>query len=1088
MKSAIVSLLLLLFVPRLVSAESEKPLILQKPTINRTHIAFVYGDDLWVVDRQGGDARKLTSGVGLETDPMFSPDDTQIAFTGEYEGNVDVYVVPAAGGVPRRLTYHPGSDQVVGWTPDGKNVLFRSLRNSSSRFSRLFTIPLEGGFPTEVPLPKAYSGSYAPDGGQMAYVPVPPAFNIWKHYRGGRTTPIWLARLSDSHIERVPRENSNDFNPMWVGDRVYFLSDRNGPVTLFAYDVPSKQVSQVVPNDGLDIKSASAGPDAIVYEQFGTLHVFDLKSGKPQRLDVRVAADLPALRPHFKKVAEQIQVAGLSPSGVRAVFEAHGEILTVPAEKGDIRNLTNTPGICERDPAWSPDGRWIAYFSDESGEYQLHVRDQGGNEPVKKIVLGKPPSFYTSPIWSPDSKKIAYTDKRLNLWYLDVDKGASTLIATDPFDDQAFNPAWSPDSRWLAYTKQKDNFLRAVFLFDVQTGKEHQVTDGLSDARYAAFDKNGKYLYFTASTDAGGVLGWEMSGIDRPVTRHVYVIVLAADLPSPLAPESDEEGKADSAKADNAAEGKKGADDKKPAPAVRIDLENIDQRILALPIPARNYTGLIAGKTGVLFVTENPTPSIDGGPGEANLIVHRFDLAKRKTEKFLEEVQNVQVAHNGDKLLYQQGKKWFIVGAGQPPKPGEGALKLDNLEVRVDPRAEWKQMYHEVWRIERDYLYDPGHHGLDLKAAEKKYEPYLEGLSGRRSLNYLFSEMLGELTLGHVYVQGGDVPEVKHVRGGLLGADYDVDQGRYRFARIYRGENWHAQLRAPLTEPGVQVRTGEYLLAVDGRELHAPDNLFQRFEGTAGRSVVLRVGPKADGTGARNVSVVPIEDETTLRNLSWIGENRRKVDQLSGGKLAYVYVPDTSKQGYESFNRYFFAQIGKQGAVIDERYNAGGLVPDHVVDHLRRPLTGYVSTREGRDMTVPQAAIFGPKAMIINEMAGSGGDELPHLFRQLGIGPLIGKRTWGGLVGIGDYPKLMDGGVVTAPNAAFWFPSGEWEVENHGVDPDIDVEFDPEAVRAGHDPQLEKAVEVVLEALKKNPPQAAKRPAYPNYHAADKRK
>src|SRR5581483_9772510 len=485
MKSMIVSLLLVFLTTSLGFAEVNSPLLLQKPAINRTHVAFVYGDDLWTVDRQGGDARKLTSGVGLETDPVFSPDGTHIAFTGEYEGNVDVYVVPSAGGVPRRLTYHPGVDQVVGWTPDGKNVLFRSLRNSFSRVSRLFTIPIEGGFPTELPLPKAYSGSYSPDGTHMAYVPVPPAFNIWKRYRGGRTTPVWLARLSDSHIERIPREDSNDFNPMWVGDRVYFLSDRNGPVTLFVYDTLSKQVSQVVPNDGLDIKSASAGPDAIVYEQFGKLHTLDLKTGKPQPLDIRVAADLPAVRPHYKKVAAQILAAGLSPSGVRAVFEAHGEILTVPAEKGDIRNLTNTPGVAERDPAWSPDGRWIAYFSDESGEYQLYVCDQHHAGAVRKIALGKAPSFYFGPVWSPDSKKIAYTDKRLNVWVLDVDQGASTLVDTDTFDDAALDPAWSPDSRWLAYTKQLDNYLRAVFLYDVQSGKRQQITDGMSDVRYA---------------------------------------------------------------------------------------------------------------------------------------------------------------------------------------------------------------------------------------------------------------------------------------------------------------------------------------------------------------------------------------------------------------------------------------------------------------------------------------------------------------------------------------------------------------------------------------------------------------------------
>jgi tricorn protease len=1070
---------LALFPPGVCLGDTEHPLLLQKPTVSRTHVAFVYGDDIWIVGRQGGDARKLTTGVGLETDPVFSPDGTQVAFTGEYEGNADVYVVPTSGGVPRRLTYHPGPDTAVGWTPDGTQVLFRSARDSYSRFARLFTVPAAGGMPREVPLPMAFEGSYSPDGTHLAYVPIPPAFRIWKRYRGGRTTPIWIADLADSHIEKVPRDNSNDFNPMWVGDKVYFLSDRNGPVTLFAYDPASKKVSQVLPNDGLDFKSASAGPDVLVYEQFGTLHLYDPKAGSARRLDIRVPGDLTAVRPRFVKVAKQIQNAALSPTGVRAVFEARGEILTVPAEKGDARNLTNSPGVADRDPAWSPDGKRVAYFSDESGEYLLHVRDQRGQGGVTKIALGDPPSFYFAPVWSPDGTRIAYTDKRLNLWYVDLATGKSTRVDTDTYDDRTLDPAWSPDGRWLAYTKQLDNHLRAVFLYSLDTGKTHQVTDGMSDARFARFDQGGKYLYFTASTDIGPVLGWEMSGLDRPVTRSVYVMVLRKDLPSPLAPESDEEKGPESAAADKPAEKKPKA---KPEP-VRIDLRDIDQRILALPIPAHNYTNLQTGKAGVLFLVEAPPAGLNlGGPGPTPHTLHRFDLAKRKAEKFVEGVSAVRVSHNGEKLLYRQGEGWFIVGTAQPPKPGEGALKLDALEVRIDPRAEWRQMYHEVWRIERDFLYDPGHHGLDLRVAERKYAPYLDNLASRRDLNYLFGEMLGELTLGHVYVFGGDVPEVKHVKGGLLGADYEAVHGRYRFAHIYRGENWNPQLRSPLTEPGVNVRVNEYLLAVDGREVRAPENLYRFFEGTAGRAVVLRVGPNADGKGAREVTVVPIEDEAALRNLSWIDANRRTVDRLSGGRLAYVYVPDTQQEGYTFFNRYFFAQLNREGAVIDERFNSGGIVPDYIVDHLRRPQIGYITTREGRDSTLPVGAIFGPKAMLINEFAGSGGDELPHYFRQTGTGPLIGKRTWGGLVGIDEYPPLIDGGAVTAPSAAFWFTSGRWEVENHGVAPDVEVEFDPQAVRAGHDPQLEKAVEVVLDALKKHPHRTPPRPAFPNYH------
>jgi tricorn protease len=1074
----ILAMAILLLAFQSARAEEGQRVLLRKPTLSRTHVVFAFGNNLWVVPRQGGSARPLTSGKGIQTDPIFSPDGNWVAFTGLHEGNADVYVVPAGGGQPRRLTFHPAVDQAVGWTPDSKRILFRSMRNSFTHVPRLFTVAIEGGFPAEIPVPTAYEGTFSPDGSQLAYVPLPPAFTIWKRYRGGRASSVLVARLKDSNVQSVPRTDSNDFNPMWIGDRIYFLSDRNGPVTLFSYDPAGHEVNQVLPNEGLDVKAASAGPDAIVYEQFGKLNLFDVKTGQAQPLDVTVAADLETIRPHFVPAGKFILNADLSPSGARAVFETRGEIVTVPAEKGTARNLTNTSGVAERDPAWSPNGTSVAFFSDESGEYQLHVRDQKGLEPVKKYALGQAPSFYYSPVWSPDGKRIAYTDKRLKIWYLDLGAGKNTLVDTDRFADRVIDASWSPDSRWIVYTKCLPNFLRAVFLFDLQTGKRHQVTDGMSDARFPAFDRSGKYLYFAASTDVGAAGSWNMSSINRPITRSVYVVVLADNLPSPLAPESDEE------KASEAAVDK---DKKTAAPSVRIDFDDIDQRTLALPIEAANYTGLLAGKSGTLFLLERPQGSAEpeglmgGSPPQT---LHVFDLAKRKVEKLLEGISDVHISHSGEKLLYKQGDKWFIVGA-EHPKPGDGQLKLADVMIRVDPRQEWKQMYHETWRIERDYLYDPGFHGLDLQMAEKKYAPYLSGLSSRQDLTYLFGEMLGELTLGHVYViGGGDIPDAKPVKGGLLGADYAVENGRYRFVRIYRGENWHPELRAPLTQPGARVKAGEYLLAVNGRELNGTDNIYQAFEATADKSVLLKVGPTPDGKGAREVTVVPTDSEANLRHLAWIEDNRRKVDQLSGGRVAYVYVPDTANAGFTSFVRYFFAQAGKDAAVIDERFNRGGIIADYIVDTLRRPLIGYVSAREGDDAALPIGAIFGPKAMIINEMAGSGGDELPHYFRQAKVGPLVGKRTWGGLVGIDDYPRLIDGGIVTAPSSAFWFPPGKWEVENHGVPPDVEVELDPEALRAGHDLQLEKAVALVLEELKKNPPVKAKRPAYPNYHKA----
>lgn len=1064
----------------------------QRPTLNKTHVVFVYGGDLWSVPREGGDAVRLTTGVGVEVDPIFSPDGAQIAFSGQYDGNTDVFVIPAAGGVPRRLTWHPGIDIAVGWTPDGKQILFRSSRASySGRFNRLFTISTAGGHPTELPLPMGEEGSYSADATRLAYVPfwnrrsVPYSYIAWKRYGGGLSPPIWIAKLSDSSIEKLPRDKSNDFNPMWIGDRIYFLSDRAGAVTLFYYDTGSKKVTQAIRNGGLDIKSAKAGPGAIVYEQFGTLHLYDLNSGRTQKINVRLASDLPGVRARFDRVATRATNASISPTGKRAIFEVRGDIFSVPAEKGDPRNLTSTPGAADRYPAWSPDGKWIACFSDESGEYALHLRPQSGIGETRKITLGNPPSYFYSPMWSPDSKKLAYHDKRLNLWYVDLEKATPVKVDTNYYDhpERSFDPTWSPDSRWIAYTKRLKSQLHAAFVFDTNAGKSTQITDGMSDARYAAFDKNGKYIYFTASTETALTTGWlDMSSTGRPVSRSVYVMVLRKDIPSPLGPESDEEKEAPAEKPEAKKE-EKPAEKKDEKVAVTIDFEGIGQRILALPVEPRNYAWLGVGKTGIVFLAEAPPVN---WPGFQGFSVHRFDMEKRKAEKFLDGLRFFDVSASGDKVLLRQGNRWAIVGSGQPPKPQEGTLRMDEMRMRVDPPAEWAQMYREVFRIQRDFLYDPGAHGLDLKAAERKYAPYLKAVAHRSDLNYLLDEILGELSLGHTYVGGGDAPQAPSVQGGLLGADYTVENGRYRIARIYNGENWNPTLRAPLTAPGVNVSVGEYIIAVNGREVRASDSIYSFFEGTANDAVVIKVGPNADGSGARDVTVVPVSNEGGLRFFDWIEGNRRKVDKMTDGRVAYVYLPNTGGQGggWTYFNRYFFAQVGREGAVIDERFNGGGLVADYVIDYLRRPLLSYWHTREGADFTTPFAAIFGPKAMIINEFAGSGGDALPWMFRRAKIGPLVGKRTWGGLVGIYDYPPLIDGGSVTAPRLAFWNPDGTWDVENHGVAPDVEVEHDPKAVREGRDPQLEKAVELVLELLKKNPLPQHKRPAYPNYHEA----
>ena len=1063
-------------------------LLLRKPALSRTQIVFTYAGDLWTVPRDGGEAKRLTTAPGVETDAVFSPDGSLIAFTGEYDGNVDVFVMSASGGVPRRLTYHPGQDAAVGWTPDGKRVLFVSSRAIPNDGARLYTMPAEGGgLPDELPLPIALEGSYSADGSHLAYVPLFQWQEAWKRYRGGQTRKIWIANLADSSIVKIPRDNSNDFNPMWVGDRIYFLSDREGPVTLFYYDTKTSKVTRAIANRGLDFKSAAAGPGAIVYEQFGELHLYDLKTGQAKAVAVTLAGDMPELRPHYVNVAKRLRNADVSPNGLRAVFEARGEILTVPADKGDARNLTNSTTVMEREPVWSPDGQSIAYFSDESGDYALHIRNQDGTGEAAKIPLGK--AFYTTPRWSPDNKKIAYLDNHGRLFYLDLTAKKPVLVDTDYYPGNGLAAVWSPDSQWLAYAKSLKSHMAAIDLYSLAESKSTQVTDGMSDAENPVFDKNGKYLYFTASTNAGPAMEEDIQRVARQVTASVYLVVLAKSDASPLAPESDDEKKKDDSKKEDAKKDDKDKSAEKAAEKVdvKVDLEKIGQRILALPMPQVRYEALEAGKAGVVYAIERG-PRIPDSP--SLFTVHRFDLSKRKTDVVIGGVKYFQVSFTGEKKLYQQDDKWTIAepppmpdaADGPPPKPGnEKALKTQDLEVRADPPAEWKQMFHEVWRIEREFFYDPHYHGLDLQSAEERYGVYLDGLASRDDLNYLFTEMLGNLTVGHMFLGGGDHPEVKHVRTGLLGADYKIENGRYRFAHVYDGENWNPELKAPLTQPGVNVTAGEYLLAVNGREVRAADNVYGFFEAASGKTTLLKVGPDPSGANAREVKVVPVDNESGLRHLEWIEGNRRKVDQATGGRVAYVYMPDTGFGGYTSFTRYFFAQVGKDAAIIDERFNHGGALATDIIEYLQRKLMSVATARDGADFLQPQGAIFGPKVMIVNEFAGSGGDAMPWYFRRANVGKLIGERTWGGLVGLNGYPELMDGGVVMAPSVAIWNPNGTMDVENHGIAPDIEVPQDPAAVRQGHDPQLEKAIEVVMEELRNNPPPALKRPVFPDY-------
>jgi tricorn protease len=1110
------------------SAWSATPLLLRNPALSQDRIAFLYADDIWTVAREGGEARRLTSVGSVAAGPFFSPDHTQIAYSTRARGLMDVYVMSAEGGVPRRLTWEPTGSRAAGWTRDGREVLFTSMHASHSDFPRLFRVRADGvGSAQLLPLPSAADGTFSDDGSVLAYVPFEQWQPAWKRYRGGQTTPVWLVNIKTLDVEKIPRENSNDSSPVWNGTTVYFLSDRNGPVSLFSYDTSTKQVEQVIANQGFDLKTLSAGPGALVYEQFGSLHLYDLAAHREHTVPVTIRGDLPRLTPHLSRVvAKEVQNIAISPTGARIVVEAHGDIFTVPAEKGDTRNLTRTPGAAERDPAWSPDGKSIAYFSDASGEYQLYVRDQDGLGPPKVIDLGPDASYFYAPHWSPDSKHIAFTDKHLRIWFVDVAGGRPVKIDTGLRGgfEAAAELSWSPDSRWIAYTRDLDSQMHAIFLYSLATGTSKQITDGMSNAAHPAFDPSGNYLYFTASTNNGpSDAGIDLSSLDRATTSSVYVIVLSRDGASPVPPQSDDENKKkdDDAKKDDQQDQsqdadkdqsaakeddnkddkkddkkengkkdkgkKKGAD--KPKPTV-IDLAGIGNRILSLPIPARNYIDLSVGKKGVLFLAEGPAVGRASDEGGSPILgLWRFTTEKRLTEEVLSGLASYEVSFNGEKLFYQRQDNWFLVPIsdlkpGSPNAPQGKPVNNGGMSAVLDPRAEWKQMYRETWRLQRDFLYDPHFHGLDLAKIQAKYGPYLEGLASRAEFTYLCDEMLGEIQVGHMFVRGPRGPQ-DAPKPGLLGADYSVDHDRYKFAKIYNGQNWTPSLTAPLTLPGINIMEGDYLLAVNGRELHATDNIDSFFDGSAGKQTVLRVGKNADGSDGRDVTVIPVDSEHGLRNLDWIDSNRRKVDALSGGRIAYIYMPNTAGAGYSNFNRYFYAQLDKQAVVLDERYNEGGFIADYVVNVLGQKLLSGAIERDGKPVHDPEGAIFGPKAMIINQSAGSGGDAMPWYFRKANLGALVGVRTWGGLVGIGNYPTLIDGGRVTAPRYAIYGLKGEWEVEGHGIAPDVEVQELPKDVAAGHDAQLERAVSIVLEQLKEHPVIEPAVPPYPNYHEHD---
>ena len=1068
-----------------VRANGTPTRLLRTPSISATHVAFAYANNIWIVDRKGGDARRLTSFQGQSINPKISPDGSTVAFSADYAGNVDVYTVPVTGGEPQRLTWHPGADTVQGWTPDGTKIMFASGRQTvaPSAAPRFWTVPAKGGIEEPLPLPRGYQGKISPDGRRIAYRMNTSWDEERRNYRGGQNRPVWIVDLKSFDLVSPPWTDSKDVDPAWLGDTVYFISDRDGIANVWSYDTSSKALTQRTKFIDYDVKSLDAGAGVVVFEQSGYLHVLDPKTNKTEQLTISAAGDFPWMMSHLEDVTTRMSNISLSPTGKRVLAEARGEIFTIPEEKGDVRNLTRSSGSAERQPAWSPDGKWISYFSDKTGEYKLVIESQDGLGQPREIAFQKP-QFYYTPVWSPDSKKLMYTDANLNVWVMDIATGATKIVGNDPWmvPQRTLFPTWSPDSKYVAFASRLNTLYRAIVVANVDTGEKHQITDGLADAMYPVWDASGKYLWFLASTDFGLASQWlDMTSYGREETFSLYLAVLKKTDPSPLLPESDEDPGVGTR-----TENENRNANREPV-TVQIDFDRLQQRIVTVPntaVPARRYSQLKAGVAGNVFFLE--TSSALGARGAT---LHRFRLSDRKSEEFRTTVAEYAVSADGKKLVYRtappQGNpnappagnnanarpQLFLVDADKGV-PSANAGRLDvTLRMQLDPKAEFTQIFNEGWRLQRDYLYVPNMHGANWPRMKEMYGAMLPHVQHRADLNYLLDNMGAEIAIGHSYVRGGDMPEVPQNPGGLLGADVTIENGRYKITKIYDGESWNPDLRAPLAAPGVNVNVGDFILAIDGVNLQAPDSIYRLLDGTANRQTVLTLNTTATTQGARQVTVVPVGNEQNLRTRAWVEESRRYVEKRSNGQLAYVYVPNTGQGGFDAFNRYYFAQQDKAGAVIDERYNGGGSAADYIIDVLQRDFDGYFNNVAGdrRPFTSPSAGIWGPKVMIINEMAGSGGDLMPWMFRYRKIGPLVGKRTWGGLVHTADTPQFIDGGSMIAPRGGFFTKEGKWAVENEGTAPDIDVENWPKDVIAGRDPQLERAVDEALRLLKEKP-------------------
>ena len=1122
------------------------------PDMHGGNVVFVYGGDLWLAPATGGAAHRITADAGRELFPKFSPDGKWIAFTGQYDGNFNVYVMPADGGQPRQLTFYQGGaaplndrmgvhNEVVTWTPDSKRVLFLSRRDSPNVWTkRLYTVSIDGGQPEPLALDQGGLASFNGDGTRIAYNRIFRNFRTWKRYTGGMAQDIYIYDLKNNVLEQqIPHTDSTDTFPMWHGDTVYFTSDHGAEhrLNIYSYDLASKQIQQITHFTDFDVMWPSLGENSIVFETGGYLYILDLATRQTTKLTITLPGERELAMPHWTSVANLITDLDIAPDGKRAVMTARGKIFTVPAKEGATRTLTREEGSREKLVAWSPDGRWIAYVSDRSGEDQIYITPQDG---MGNIDLGKVPStdpkdkekeaaaakergkdreqqitsgfrgFMFQPIWSPDGKKLAWADNDLQLWYVDIAGKKPVKVDRGRFAEIT-NYTWSPDSKWIAYDKQNTSTFSAVYLYSLESKQITAATSDLVNSLLPVWDPEGKYLYFLSDRDYNEVIGGFDFEFTNPKTTRVYLLTLRADLPSPFPALSDEteiKREAPAPAPTTTDQTKAGTPAAKPNPETakkdeagstaandalknfRIDLDGIQNRLVALPVPPASITALDAAKGFVYYFTQ-PVQGLSGPlPGE-DPVLHAFDLTERKDKTVIRGIGRWWLSHDGSKILYEvkAGPAFGIIDAKPDAgaKIGDGALNLSGLRLDVDPPAEWRQIFNEVWRQERDYFFEASMNGVDWEAVRKKYEALLPSVASRYDLTYILGEMIGELSNSHTYVNGPADTGVHPVAEGLLGADYELDAatGYYRFKKIYPGENWDAQSRSPLTEPGLNVKAGDYLLAVNGRPLKAPHSPDELLANTANQTTAITINATPSLDGARTIAVEPLADELQLRMNDMIETNRKKVDAATNGRVGYVYIPDMEDDGLNEFVKQYFPQIHKEGMIIDVRYNGGGFVADLIFERLRRVLAGMDSARNwevSSASTFPGVVFHGYMAAITNQYAASDGDIFSYFFKVYKLGPLIGERTWGGVRGIRGMMPLIDGGAVTRPEFSLYGLDSKWVVENRGVAPDIEVDNRPDDVVRGKDAQLERAIQEVMKQIEANPKKLpAKPPDLPAY-------